>query len=315
MSSSKLIICFIAISLLPLCFAFVVADEDLSSLVVEELLFAEGLFMALGDSDRDAEYALSRLLQRDTDFSLACLIEARFEAIAEKGKEHIIQKKANTTISLQSELASHAVKGSLNANEDIDIDEFSSSIDSVFNSGHSLHLSYFQASFKLLKSFLFLTHFIQQHSPPLREPQLFLLGLSHLSILKDGGGEFEDNIDEINLAKGERRVLCYVKGNRRRKRKKSIGCSSGRWDCALLGYSVFPLFNPGPCSLLIKEYGIPELRLYLDNTLRARKSKSGFLASSTAEEVTDGIDGSTLTAIVTDRRIYQAQVATFKRTC
>ncbi|GJY48688.1 reverse transcriptase domain-containing protein [Tanacetum coccineum] len=35
MSSSKLIICFIVIALLPLCFAFAAADEDLSSLAVE----------------------------------------------------------------------------------------------------------------------------------------------------------------------------------------------------------------------------------------------------------------------------------------
>nr|GEW62491.1 glutamate--tRNA ligase, cytoplasmic [Tanacetum cinerariifolium] len=49
-------------------------------------------------------------------FSLACKIEARFEAIAEK--EHIIKKKANITLSLPSEEASHVVKGPLDANED-----------------------------------------------------------------------------------------------------------------------------------------------------------------------------------------------------
>ncbi|GJW54143.1 hypothetical protein Tco_0098228 [Tanacetum coccineum] len=77
-----------------------------------------------------------------------------------------------------------------------------------------------------------------------------------ISVLKNGGGKFNDNIDEINLglreecvirvledrdvtgeksrqvfsitpwvAKSRRRVLCYVQGSRRRKMKKSIGCS------------------------------------------------------------------------------------------
>ncbi|GJQ96505.1 hypothetical protein Tco_0007644 [Tanacetum coccineum] len=47
-------------------------------------------------------------------------------------------------------------------------------------------------------------------------------------------------------AEGGRRVLCYVQGNERRKRKKSVGCSNGRWDCALFGALVFSLFKPGP---------------------------------------------------------------------
>ncbi|GJY03277.1 hypothetical protein Tco_0369217 [Tanacetum coccineum] len=74
-------------------------------------------------------------------------------------------------------------------------------------------------------------------------------------VLKDGGGEFYDSLDEINqvindefvirvlegrdvfgkvfsvtpwAAKGRRRVLCYVQGSRRRRRKKSIGYSGGR---------------------------------------------------------------------------------------
>ncbi|GKE27769.1 hypothetical protein Tco_1443153, partial [Tanacetum coccineum] len=47
---------------------------------------------------------------------------------------------------------------------------------------------------------------------------------------------------------GRRRVLCYVQGNRRWKRKKSVGCNSGKRECALFGASVFPLFNLGPGS-------------------------------------------------------------------
>ncbi|GKD97031.1 hypothetical protein Tco_1380928 [Tanacetum coccineum] len=195
--------------------------------------------MASGGSDRDAEYTLSRLLQRviSSDlkwpegkattlgeaFSLARLIEAHFEAIAEKEKEQIIKKKVDTILSLQN---------------------------SVFDSGES--------NVETLR--------VDEDEPN-----------KVISVLKDGGGEFDDNIDEINLglreecvirvledkdvsgekshevfsitpwvAKGGRRVLFYVQGNRRWKRKKSIGCSSGRRDCALLGASVFPLFNPGP---------------------------------------------------------------------
>ncbi|GJW28816.1 hypothetical protein Tco_0045691 [Tanacetum coccineum] len=124
--------------------------------------------MASGGSDRDAEYALSKLLQIGTvaeyqnefemlinkvkgiseslltsfyisglkltlqiemfraypttlgeAFSLARIIEARFEAIAKKEKEQIIEKKADTILSLQSEFASPKIKGSLEAYEDI----------------------------------------------------------------------------------------------------------------------------------------------------------------------------------------------------
>ncbi|GJS28475.1 hypothetical protein Tco_0489095 [Tanacetum coccineum] len=65
-------------------------------------------------------------------FSLARIIEAHFEAIAEKEKEQIIKKKADTILSLQSELASLEVKGSLDADEDIGVYEVSSAITVVF---------------------------------------------------------------------------------------------------------------------------------------------------------------------------------------
>ncbi|GKD51751.1 hypothetical protein Tco_1280727 [Tanacetum coccineum] len=69
-------------------------------------------------------------------FSLARIIEARLEAIAEK-REQIIKKKADTILSLRSELASPEIKGSLDADEDIGIDEVSSAIDCVFHIGES----------------------------------------------------------------------------------------------------------------------------------------------------------------------------------
>ncbi|GJT65779.1 hypothetical protein Tco_1017259 [Tanacetum coccineum] len=72
------------------------------------------------------------------------------------------------------------------------------------------------------------------------------------------------------VAEGGRRVLCYVQGSRRRKRKKSVGCSSGRWDYTLFGASVFPLFNPGPGSFAHQRIWDPEIKIFLDDTLRAK---------------------------------------------
>nr|GEV40162.1 retrotransposon Gag protein [Tanacetum cinerariifolium] len=140
------------------------------------------MFMALGNSDRDA---LSKLLQMGTvaeyqsefgilinrvmgisesllksfyisglklalqiellrarpaileeAFYLARIIEARLKAIAEK--EQIIKKKADVILSLRSELASPDIKRSLDGDEDIGVDEVSSVIDIVFDSGKSL---------------------------------------------------------------------------------------------------------------------------------------------------------------------------------
>nr|GEV62315.1 retrotransposon Gag protein [Tanacetum cinerariifolium] len=70
-------------------------------------------------------------------FSLARIIEARFEAIAKNEKEHIIKKKTDVILPLQSELASPIIKGSLNAEEDIGVDDVSSAIDVVFYLGDS----------------------------------------------------------------------------------------------------------------------------------------------------------------------------------
>ncbi|GKA69994.1 hypothetical protein Tco_0776058 [Tanacetum coccineum] len=69
---------------------------------------------------------------------LARIIEARLEAITEKEKEQIIKKKAYTILSLRSELASSEIKGSLDVDEDIGVDEVSSAIDGVFDIGESL---------------------------------------------------------------------------------------------------------------------------------------------------------------------------------
>ncbi|GJR38576.1 hypothetical protein Tco_1214260 [Tanacetum coccineum] len=66
-------------------------------------------------------------------FSLARIIEARLEEIAEKEKEQIIKKKEDNILSLQSELPLPKIKGSLEADEDIGIEEVSSALDCVFH--------------------------------------------------------------------------------------------------------------------------------------------------------------------------------------
>nr|GEV38611.1 myosin heavy chain-related protein [Tanacetum cinerariifolium] len=87
--------------------------------------------MASEGSDQDARYALSKLLQRGTvaeyereAFSLACIIEARFEAIVHEEKatvekEQSIKGTTDTITSLQSEVASLKVKGSIDAKKEI----------------------------------------------------------------------------------------------------------------------------------------------------------------------------------------------------
>ncbi|GJY69192.1 hypothetical protein Tco_0472174 [Tanacetum coccineum] len=72
------------------------------------------------------------------DFFKARITEARFEIIAKEDKEHIVEKKIDVILSLRSELASPEIKGFLDADEDIGVDEVSSVIDGVFDIGKSL---------------------------------------------------------------------------------------------------------------------------------------------------------------------------------
>ncbi|GKE33488.1 hypothetical protein Tco_1452810 [Tanacetum coccineum] len=201
--------------------------------------------MASGGSDRNAEYELSKLLQMGTvaeyqdefeklinrvtgiseslltlfyiselkptlsiellrarpttlreAFSLARIIEARLEEITEKEKEQIIKKKADIILSLRSELASPEIKGSLDANEDIGIDEVSSAIDCVFHIGESNEVRSKFGEFSENKKSVI---------------EVFM-----------GGGEALGVYCEKSrgAAEGERRVLCYVQGSKRLKKKK-----------------------------------------------------------------------------------------------
>nr|GEU65718.1 RNA-directed DNA polymerase, eukaryota [Tanacetum cinerariifolium] len=110
-------------------------------------LFFELRFMASDDGDQNARYALSKLLQQGTvaeyetpttlgeAFSIACIIEARFETII--GKKLKIEEKIDIILSWPSKEASPMIKGSLDANEDIGVVEVIIVIDNVFDIGES----------------------------------------------------------------------------------------------------------------------------------------------------------------------------------
>nr|GEW64991.1 probable 2-oxoglutarate-dependent dioxygenase AOP1 [Tanacetum cinerariifolium] len=57
------------------------------------------------------------------DFFKARITEAHFEIIAKEEKEHIVEKKIDVILPLQSEVASPKAKGSLNADEYIGVEE------------------------------------------------------------------------------------------------------------------------------------------------------------------------------------------------
>nr|GEW58294.1 hypothetical protein [Tanacetum cinerariifolium] len=144
------------------------------------------------------------------------------------------------------------VKGSLDADEDVGVDEVNCVIDGAFVIGES-----------------------NVETLGVDEDESNRVTL----VLKDRDGEFDDSLDEINqvvseeivirvlegrdisgevfsvtpwTAKGGRMVLCYVQGSERRERKKML-------------VALFLV----PVLLLINEYGILESRFFLDNILRA----------------------------------------------
>nr|GEW41495.1 hypothetical protein [Tanacetum cinerariifolium] len=163
--------------------------------------------------------------------SIDRIMEARFETIARKKLN--IEEKIDIIISWPSEEAPLVIKGSLDANEDIGVVEVLSVIDDVFDIGESNVES------------------IEVRS----EFSEFIENKESVKEVVVGGGEFDGRLDEINLnlseelrenggkvifergrsvtawvAKGERMVLCYVQGSGRRKRKKGVGCGSGRQE-------------------------------------------------------------------------------------
>nr|GEW67400.1 hypothetical protein [Tanacetum cinerariifolium] len=99
---------------------------------------------------------------------------ARFETIA--GKKLNIEEKIDIVLSCPSEEAPPVINGSLDANEDIGVVEVSSVIDDVFDIGESNVQAWNEAC-------------------GVGEDELNRV----ISALKDGGGEFDGRLDEINL--------------------------------------------------------------------------------------------------------------------
>ncbi|GKD49636.1 hypothetical protein Tco_1278612 [Tanacetum coccineum] len=144
-------------------------------------------------------------------FSLARIIEARFEAIAKKEKEWTI-KKADVILSLQSELTSLEIKESLDADEDISVDEVSSAIDDVFDIRESN-----VESMEVRSKF-------GEFSENKKSVEEVVVGGGEafgvdevesnrvISVLKDGGGEFDDSLDEKNLGLSEEFVIRVLEG-------------------------------------------------------------------------------------------------------
>ena len=164
------------------------------------------------------EFLRSNPLTLGEDFFKARITEVRFETIAKEEKEHIVEKKIDVILSFEGELASPKAEGSLNVNEYIGVEE-------VVGGSEALNVG---------------------------EDELNRVR----STLKDGGGEFDSRLDEINLklseelsdsqsayssyhlegkvifegegsvtawvAEGRRMVLCYVQGSGRRKRKNVL---------------------------------------------------------------------------------------------
>ncbi|GJZ81981.1 hypothetical protein Tco_0646975, partial [Tanacetum coccineum] len=71
------------------------------------------------------KFLRSNLSTLGEDFFKARITKARFEIIAKEDKEHIVEKKIYVILPLplQGEFASPGVKGSLDADEDIGVDE------------------------------------------------------------------------------------------------------------------------------------------------------------------------------------------------
>nr|GEV80913.1 retrotransposon Gag protein [Tanacetum cinerariifolium] len=156
-----------------------------------KMIYILGLIVAL-----EIELLRARPATLVEAFSLVHIIDARFEAIAKKEKEQIIKKKGDIILSLQSELASPEIKGLLDTDEDIGVDEVSSAIDGVFDIGES--------NVKSMKVGSKFSEF-SENNKSVKEVVVGggeAIGLDEdesnrvISVLKDGGGEFDDSLDE-----------------------------------------------------------------------------------------------------------------------
>ncbi|GKC23197.1 hypothetical protein Tco_1025347 [Tanacetum coccineum] len=130
-------------------------------------------------------------------FSIARIMEARFETL--KGKKLNIEEKIDIVLSWPSEEAPPMIKVFLDANEDIGVVEVSSAIDNVFDIGESN-----VESMKVCSEFSeFLENKESVEEVVVGGGEACGVGEDELnrviSALKDGGGEFDGCLDEINL--------------------------------------------------------------------------------------------------------------------
>ncbi|GJR03655.1 hypothetical protein Tco_0526639 [Tanacetum coccineum] len=153
-------------------------------------------------------------------FSIARIMEARFEIIA--GKKLNIEEKIDIVLSWPSKEVPPEIKGSLDVDEDIGVDAVSSAIDCVIHIGESNEVRSKFGEFSDNKE---------------RVVEVVVGGGEALGVYRE---------KSRGAAEGGRRVLCYVQGSRRRKKKKMEAAIQRRlWD--------------------------PEIKsVFQDNTLRAR---------------------------------------------
>ncbi|GJY96508.1 hypothetical protein Tco_0513418 [Tanacetum coccineum] len=130
-------------------------------------------------------------------FSIARIMEAHFETIA--GKKLNIEEKIDIVLSWPSEESPPVIKGSFDANEDIGVVEVSSKINDVFDIGESN-----MESMEVRSEFSeFLKNKESVEEVVVGGGEVCGVGEDELnrviSALKDGGGEFDGRLDEINL--------------------------------------------------------------------------------------------------------------------
>ncbi|GJZ14944.1 hypothetical protein Tco_0550621 [Tanacetum coccineum] len=124
-------------------------------------------------------------------------MEAHFETIA--GKKLNIEEKIDIVLSWPSEEAPPVIKGYLDANEDIGVVEVSSMIDDVFDIGESnvesMEVRSEFSEFSENKESVEEVVVGGGEACEVGEDELNRV----ISTLKDGGGEFNGRLDEINL--------------------------------------------------------------------------------------------------------------------
>ncbi|GJU63756.1 hypothetical protein Tco_1245591 [Tanacetum coccineum] len=143
--------------------------------------------MASDGSDQDARYVLSKLLQRG--------------AVAEY---------ENIVLSWPSEEYPPVIKGSFDANEDIGVVEVSSAIDDVFDIGErNVESMEVRSEFsEFLKNKKSVEEVVVGGGKAcgVGEDELNRV----ISELKDGGGEFDGRLDEINLNRKAKEWCCVM---------------------------------------------------------------------------------------------------------